>query len=166
MMVRSAARADALSMKGGRWSVEERELGAAEWWRQKVASVDAGCGGRTACPRWSDGAGGDGASIASSQGGQSRLHLAAAIEGGSKPPGSVFSAADANFMASETSNGAGALSSTMRTWDFRGGPRALQAGHEARGRGARLRYYYAGLRIQVALDARGCVDAEASARWD
>ena len=115
-MVCSAARADALSIKGGTWwSVEGRELGAVEWRRRKVASVDAGCGGRTACPRWSDGAGGDGALIASSQGGQSTLHLAAAIEGGSKPPGSVLSAVDANFMAFETSNDASASSSTVHT---------------------------------------------------
>jgi hypothetical protein len=124
VLAHSAARVDALSMKGGTWwSIEER----------KLVLVDAGCSGRTTCPHWSDGAGGDGSSIASSWGGQSKLRLAAAIGGGSKPPGSVFSAADANFMASETSKGAGALSSTVRTPPDSPGPSAEALGHRRQG---------------------------------
>jgi hypothetical protein len=124
MLVHSAAHADALSMKGGTWwSIEER----------KLVLVDTGCSGRTTCPHWSDGMGGDGSSIAFSWGSQSKLCLATVIGGGSKPPGSVFLATDANFMASETSKGAGTPSSTMHTPPDSPGPSVEALGHRRQG---------------------------------
>ena len=173
MMVHCAAHANAWCVGRGRPGGPSKE---GSWGRQDGGGAvveggvdDADCGGQTTCPRWPDGSGGDVSSVAFSQGGRFRLHLAAAIVRGSKAPGPVFSATDATCTASETSSGASALSSTVRTPPATPGSSAKAPGHcgLSTGRGAwvsKRTHSFAGLRVQVVLDARGCVQGIASTR--